>query len=109
MLPARSIRALGVFLLPNVLNMIGGMKYKFLFAVSALALIVWLASTVLFMDMYDVKPHTWGPQGVEFEEWHRVWSACRDLYVWVGICSFLAAIACAVAGWFQASRCPTTH
>ena len=88
--------------------MISAMNSKLLFAASALAFVLWLASIVLFMEMYDVKPHTWGPQGVEFEEWHRVWSARRDLYVWVGICSFLAAIAFAVAGVFLRTRRLTT-
>ncbi len=51
------------------------MKFKLLFAASAVALIVGLVSIVLVMEMYDVKPQTWGPQGVAFEEWHRAWSA----------------------------------
>src|SRR3990172_881403 len=80
------------------------MKSELLFAASDLALMVGLVSIALFMEMYDVKPQTWGPQGVEFEQWHRVWSARRDLYVSVGAGSFLAAVALCAAGVLQRNR-----
>jgi hypothetical protein len=94
---------------PERFNITGGMKSKLLFAASALALLVWLASIALFMEMYDVKPQTWGPQGVEFAEWHQAWAARRDLYVGVGMCSFLVTIVFAVAGALWWKRRLITH
>ena len=52
----------------------------------------------------ELDAHTWGPQGVEFEEWHSVWSARRDLYVFVGAGSFIAAVALCIAALFQRGR-----
>jgi hypothetical protein len=54
--------------------------------------------------MYDVKPHSWGPQGIGFEEWHRTWSARRDLYLLPGAGAFFAAAALCMAGLFQQRR-----
>jgi hypothetical protein len=44
------------------------MRPKLLFAASALALVVGLVSIAMLMEMYDVKPHSWGPQGIGFAE-----------------------------------------
>ena len=74
------------------------MKRNLLLLAATLSLLVSLGTVVLFMEHYDVKPQSWGPKGVEFEEWHKVWSARRDLYVWVGICSFFTAVALAAGG-----------
>ena len=79
------------------------MKSKALFAASTLAFIVGLASLVLFMEMFDVNPQTWGPRGVEFPQWHAAWIARRNLYVLLVIGSFLAAMALFVAGLFRRS------
>lgn len=80
------------------------MRPKLLFAGSAVALVLGFLSIALFMEMYDLKPQSWGPQGVEFAEWHRVWSARRNLYVLLGTGAFSAAAALWMAGLYQLSR-----
>jgi hypothetical protein len=80
------------------------MKSKLCFAASALGLIVGLVSIALFMEMYDVQPQTWGPQRVEFDEWHRVWSARRDWYVVFGAGSLTAAVVLFLAGVARRNR-----
>lgn len=69
-----------------------GMKSQLLYFASAVALLAWLVCIALLMEHFDVKPHSWGPQGVEFEEWYKVWRARRDLYAWVGVCSFFSGV-----------------
>ncbi len=85
------------------------MRANYLFLAAALAMLVCLVSAVFFMEHYDVKPHTWGPQGVEFAEWHRVWSARRDLYIWVGTSSFVAAVILGSIGLLFNARKSNSH
>ena len=73
-------------------------KCLFLFSASALAFVVGIVSFVLLMEMYDLKPGFWGPQGVEFDEWHKVWAARRDLYMWIMAGSFFSALGFIIAG-----------
>jgi hypothetical protein len=80
------------------------MRPKLLFAASVVALVLGFVSIAIFMGMYDLKPQSWGPQGVEFAEWHRLWSARRDLYVLLGTGAFAAAAALWMAGLYQLSR-----
>jgi len=80
------------------------MKSKLYFAVSALALIGCVVSIALFMEMYDLKPQTWGPQGVEFVYWHGAWTARRDFYALAGAGSFSASVVFCLAGMVKRGR-----
>ena len=80
------------------------MKSRLCFAASAFALIAGLVLIALFMEMYDVKPQTWGPQGVEFAEWHRAWSARRDLYILSGAGSLCTGMVLCLVGVVRRKR-----
>jgi hypothetical protein len=83
----------------------------FLFAASAFVFLAGVVFLVFSMEMYDLKPGFWGPQGVEFEEWLRVWTTSRDLYMWMMAGSFLSVLGLIIAGaaLMDRQRPLTTH
>ena len=77
-----------------------------LLVVSGISILAGLFFVASVMEMYDLKPDRWGPQGVGFEQWHFAWRTRRDLYIWSGVASFVIALACAMAGWLQLRKRP---
>jgi hypothetical protein len=76
-----------------------------MYIAASLTLVLALVCFILLMEMYDVAPNNWGPQGVEFEEWHRVWRAHRDRYGLLGIASLSAFVVLLLVGsWCDLNR-----
>lgn len=55
--------------------------HKLLYTAAVLSLGAVLVCLVFIMEMYDLSPQNWGPQGVAIAEWSRVWTEQRDKYV----------------------------
>ena len=79
-------------------------KSIMLVTVSLVGGLVLLFCVFSLRQMYDLTPHTWGPQGIPFEEWHRAWRNKRDLYFWSGLAAFLTVTVSVIVALFPFSR-----
>ena len=61
-----------------------------------LMLIVWVASIGLFFELYQHDPYSWAFPGKESDVSRSLFLARRDLYVQIGIVSFI--VTCVLGG-----------
>ena len=73
-----------------------------------LMLVVWLASIGLFFELYQHDPYSWAFPGKESDVSRSLFLSRRDLYVRIGIVSFIVACVLAGAKLFLRNRVRTS-
>lgn len=79
-------------------------KSRQLFIATAIAVLIWLASIVLFNHHYTNNPYSWLDPAHEGDRQRGLWLLLRNIYIGVGIASFITAIAFALVGFILMRR-----
>ena len=71
---------------------------RYLLLLSGFALAVWILSVGLFVHISSHDPYGWAEPGVESVRSRNLWLMRRDLYVRIGVTSFVVAATTGLTG-----------